>query len=130
MRLSKWTEYGIILLQRMVIGATYNEDGEMLPASARKLAIAESLPVDFSEQVMLKLRTAGIVRSLRGAKGGYLFAIAPGALAMSAIFNAFEPDTFTVDADTDFRVRPMLANFRTAMFAHLDSVTLADTLAK
>lgn len=41
------------------------------PVQAREIASAEGIPEQFLEQVLAALRRAGVVRSIRGAGGGY-----------------------------------------------------------
>jgi Rrf2 family protein len=127
MRVTKWTEYGIVLLQRLALIPPNPESGVPDQANVRSLAEVAGVPQDFAEQIMLKLRAAGIVDSKRGRLGGYVLNVAPSMLSMSTVFNAFEPDTFTVDADTDARIRPVLVKLQTAIYACLDGLTLANT---
>ena len=127
MRVTKWTEYGIVLLQRLALIPPNAETGVPDPANVRTLAEPAGIPVDFAEQIMLKLRAANIVGSKRGRLGGYVLNVAPSMLAMSTIFNAFEPDTFTVDAETDARIRPVMVKLQAAIYACLDGLTLAST---
>ncbi len=44
------------------------------PLTADKLAGAQSLPVKFLENILVDLRRGGLVRSQRGAEGGYRLA--------------------------------------------------------
>ena len=127
MRVTKWTEYGIILLQRLALIPANPKTGNPDPANVRALSEPAGIPLDFAEQIMLKLRAANIVESKRGRLGGYVLNVAPANLAMSTIFNAFEPDTFTVDAETDARIRPVMAKLQVAIYDALGSMTLANT---
>ena len=52
--------------------------------SRRDLAAAEQRPADYVEQILLRLRRAGIVRSTRGAHGGYQLALEPSAISIRA----------------------------------------------
>jgi len=79
MRVTTWTEYSLIIslhLARRGRGA-----GE--PVAARELADSERLPADYVEQILLRLRRAGLVESVRGAKGGYYLARDPSAISVS-----------------------------------------------
>lgn len=44
------------------------------PVTADRLAEAQSLPVKFLENILVDLRRSGLVRSQRGAEGGYRLA--------------------------------------------------------
>ena len=65
MRVTTWAEYGLIVSLHLA------KDGGETPTPARDLAERECLPADYVEQILLKLRRAGLVQSVRGAKGGY-----------------------------------------------------------
>ena len=68
MRITTHAEYGLICALHL---ARRSADG---PVTGRDIAAAERLPGDYVEQIMLKLRRAEIVRSTRGAHGGYQLA--------------------------------------------------------
>src|SRR5215217_4549008 len=65
MRITTQAEYGLICALHL---ARRMSDG---PVTGREIATRERLPADYVEQIMLKLRRAGIVTSTRGAHGGY-----------------------------------------------------------
>ena len=44
---------------------------EHAPIQAREIATRQNIPEQFLEQVLATLRRAGIIRSIRGASGGY-----------------------------------------------------------
>lgn len=61
-------EYGLMAVMRLAMSA----EGETV--QAREIARIEGIPEQFLEQVLAALRRAGIVRSIRGASGGYVLA--------------------------------------------------------
>ena len=65
MRITTWAEYGVICSLHL---ARRPDEG---PITGRDIAAREKLPGDYVEQILLRLRRAGIVQSTRGAKGGY-----------------------------------------------------------
>ena len=73
MRVTTWTEYSLIISIHL---ARRSRTGSG-PLAARELADAERLPADYVEQILLRLRRAGLVESVRGARGGYLLAKEP-----------------------------------------------------
>lgn len=96
MRVTTWTEYSLIIslhLARRGRGA-----GE--PVAARELADSERLPADYVEQILLRLRRAGLVESVRGAKGGYYLARDPSAISVRDVMTASEHQTFEVNCET------------------------------
>ena len=96
MRVTTWTEYSLIislhLARRGRAGAA--------PVAARELADLERLPADYVEQILLRLRRAGLVESVRGAQGGYLLAKDPSAISVRDVMSASEHQTFEVNCET------------------------------
>src|SRR5512145_1016252 len=93
MRVTTWTEYSLIIslhLARRSGPATE-------PIAARELADAERLPADYVEQILLRLRRASLVESVRGAKGGYYLARDPSSISVRDVMNASEHQTFEVN---------------------------------
>ena len=68
--------------------------------AAREIAEQERLPGDYVEQILLRLRRAGLVESVRGAKGGYFLAKEPVAISMRDIMTASEHQTFEMNCAT------------------------------
>jgi Rrf2 family protein len=87
-RITTWAEYGLICALHL---ARRVDDG---PVTGREIAATEKLPQDYVEQIMLRLRRAGIVRSTRGARGGYVLADSPSAVSVRAVIAASELATF------------------------------------
>lgn len=125
MFVTTWAKYGVIVCKALARNFDANK-----PMPSRAISEAENLPADYTEQILLRLRRAGVVNSLRGAKGGYMLAKSPAEISLLSIFSAFEPDNFTVPSDTDARVVPVMARLQTTVCAALAAVTLADALAE
>lgn len=85
LRLSKLTDYGIVVLARM--GEAEAEDG---PQSAPGLALRTALPEPTVAKVLKILSQAGLAEGLRGARGGYRLARPLGAIPLSEVIVAFE----------------------------------------
>src|SRR5438105_15466455 len=93
MRVTTWAEYGLIVSIHL---AKHAGKG---PVAARELSEQERLPHDYVEQIMLRLRRAGVVESVRGARGGYLLAREPRAVSVKDGIAASEHVTFEVKCD-------------------------------
>lgn len=93
MRVTTWTEYSLII----VISLARRARAGGGPVAARELAEAERLPADYIEQILLRLRRAGLVESVRGARGGYLLARNPTAISVRDVMTASEHQTFEVN---------------------------------
>ena len=55
------------------------------PVKAEQIAEAQSIPLNFLENILSELRRAGIVESRRGAAGGYLLARAPEEISLADV---------------------------------------------
>ena len=56
--------------------------GDAAPVPIGELARRRDIPVQFLEQLFAVLRRAGLLRSQRGIKGGYLFAREPASITV------------------------------------------------
>ncbi|HWH04547.1 MAG TPA: Rrf2 family transcriptional regulator [Gemmatimonadales bacterium] len=132
MRVTTWAEYGLIVSLSL---ARRVGDG---PVAARELAEAERLPHDYVEQILLRLRRAGLVESVRGAKGGYLLARDPHDVSVKDVMEASEHVTFEVNCDhhqvdahrcspdAACSIRPVWRMLERRINDFLSGVTLAD----
>ena len=77
--MSQKCEYGL----RILLELTGRQgDG---PVSVSEIAILQAIPHRFLELIIKELREAGIVRSHRGARGGYILACDPRDLTVGRI---------------------------------------------
>lgn len=67
----------------------------------KEIATNANIPQNYLEQLLGKLRRAGIVKSIRGAKGGYKLARDPKEIKVLDILIALEDDLKIVDAKID-----------------------------
>jgi Rrf2 family protein len=95
MRVTTWTEYSLIISIHL---ARRGQAG-LGPIAARELAELERLPGDYVEQILLRLRRAGLVESVRGAKGGYFLARGPAEISVRDVMTASEHQTFEMNCD-------------------------------
>src|SRR5690606_10357732 len=63
--LTKKSKYGIKAL--IYLGKKYGDQ----PVQFMRIATEEQIPKKFLEQILLELRNAGLLYSIKGAKGGY-----------------------------------------------------------
>lgn len=64
------------------------------PVTGRDIARSERLPADYVEQILLRLRRRGIVRSTRGAHGGYELGRPAAEISIRDVIEASETTTF------------------------------------
>ncbi len=88
MRITTLAEYGVICALHLARRASQE------PVTGRDIAARERLPVDYVEQILLRLRRAGLVQSTRGARGGYALARPPGDISVRDVIAASELTTF------------------------------------
>ncbi len=60
------------------------------PVKAERIATAQGIPLNFLENILGELRHAGIVRSHRGAEGGFRLARPAGEVTVADIIRAVE----------------------------------------
>ena len=113
------------------------------PASLAEIALAEDLPRAYLEQLVMSLRDAGLVRSTRGARGGYELARDPAAIKMSEVLRALEgpiapmvcasedPEHATAcDRTARCTVNVLWVRIRDAIAVTLEGMTLADLVPR
>jgi Rrf2 family protein len=61
-----------------------------VPFKGEALATAQRIPLNFLENILRELRRAGIVRTQRGADGGYLLALPPSEVTVADVIRAVE----------------------------------------
>lgn len=60
------------------------------PYTATSIAEEQNIPEKYLVHILLQLKRAGIVRSIRGAQGGYLLAQLPAAISLLDVVTAVE----------------------------------------
>jgi bifunctional enzyme CysN/CysC len=90
MRISAKADYAV----RAAIELAAAPDQKPLPAE--RIATAQAIPLTFLEIILGELRTAGVVRSQRGAEGGFRLARSAHQLTIADIIRAVEGPLATV----------------------------------
>ncbi|MBA3890638.1 MAG: Rrf2 family transcriptional regulator [Gemmatimonadaceae bacterium] len=134
MRITTLAEYGVICALHL---ARRCDEG---PITGRVIAAQERLPVDYVEQILLRLRRASIVRSTRGARGGYSLARAPEDVSLRDVIAASELTTFDLHCTThpvaeercsashNCSIRPVWMLLQQKIDDVLESVKLSDLM--
>ena len=134
MRITTLAEYGVIcalhLARRLGEG----------PVTGRDIPARERLPVDYVEQILLRLRRAGLVKSTRGAHGGYALAHRAEEISVRDVIAASELQTFDLHCVTHpveeercsashaCSIRPVWVLLQQKIDSVLDGVHLSDLL--
>jgi Rrf2 family protein len=105
------------------------------PVKAEQIAEAQSIPLNFLENILAELRRAGIVESRRGAAGGYLLARPPEEVSLADVIRAVEgplanvrgmsPDLLEYEGSAE-KLRDVWVALRSSVRSVLEQVTLAD----
>ncbi|MBV9312065.1 MAG: Rrf2 family transcriptional regulator [Solirubrobacterales bacterium] len=66
------------------------------PVPAERVATTQGIPLNFLENILGELRTAGVVRSYRGAEDGYRLVKPPQQITVADIIRAVEGPLATV----------------------------------
>src|SRR2546428_2163742 len=75
--------------------------GKDRPTSVKEIAERTSLPQPYLEQILLSVKGAGLVRSKRGAGGGYVLARGPDAITPADIIAAVESPQLPMQEQPD-----------------------------
>lgn len=62
--------------------------GDQAPVSVQTIARRQEIPPPYLEKLLMELRRAGLVQSVRGARGGYQLARDPSEIFLGQIFRA------------------------------------------
>src|SRR5690348_13639944 len=130
----KISQKGLYALQAMMMLARHYNQGAI---RIRDIAYEEELPEKFLELILLELKNARIVESVRGAKGGYQLRRAPSEIVLSDVirlidgplapFADAEQLRELIDRDAGHRaLYQVFLDVRDAAAKILDSTSLAD----
>ncbi len=132
----KISQKGLYALQAMMMLARHYNQGAI---RIRDIAYEEVLPEKFLELILLELKNARIVESVRGAKGGYQLRRPPAEIHLSEIirlidgplapFADAEQLRTLIDRDLEHRaLYQIFLDVRNAAAKILEHTTLADIM--
>jgi Rrf2 family protein len=90
MRISAKADYAVRAM--VELAATVEEK----PIKAERIATAQDIPLNFLENILGELRHAGLVRSHRGAEGGFRLARNPSEISVADVIRAVDGPLATV----------------------------------
>jgi len=133
----KISQKGLYALQAMMMLARHHHQGAI---KIREIAYEEDLPEKFLELILLELKNARMVESVRGAKGGYQLRRDPEDIHLSEImrlidgplapFGDAEQLRVLIDRDLPHRaLYQVFLDVRDAAAHILENTTLADLIA-
>ncbi|WP_339061249.1 Rrf2 family transcriptional regulator [Tepidibacillus marianensis] len=133
MKLSSRGHYGL----RAMVYLAKPKNNQPIPL--RQIASDESIPEAFLEQIFVDLRKAGLVRSVRGPKGGYRLADSPDKIVVGNIVRVLEGSVNIVDCmedsdgnccdkNEDCSTKIVWEKLRDTMATVLDGIHLSDLI--
>jgi Rrf2 family protein len=128
MRVSAKTDYAV----RACVELAASPDG---PVKGEQLAEAQDIPLQFLEHILLDLKRAGIVRTRRGARGGYWLARPAAEVNLAEVIRSVEgpiahvqsapPESISYRGSAEGLQEVWIA-VRASLREVLENVTLAD----
>lgn len=133
MKLSTRVRYGV----RAMIDLELNEHDS--PVLVQAIAERQEISRKYLDNLLTALKAAGLVRSVRGARGGYKLAKHAQAITLRDISVALEGDPALTDCTLDATIcsrvdtcptRDVWKEMTESLEAHLQKTTLADIARK
>jgi len=132
MRLTTKGRYGVRAVLNL---ATQNGSR---PISISQISKEEQLSPEFLEQIFFKLKKAGVIRSVRGPKGGFVLNWKPSEVTIKAILDAvgesIQPTPCTngtgspCPREEECVLAPVWNEFHELIAKHLDGISLQDII--
>ncbi|MDD5019886.1 MAG: Rrf2 family transcriptional regulator [Candidatus Omnitrophica bacterium] len=136
MRITTQGDYALKCILRIAA------DGPQGPVSISRIVDKEGLPLDYLEQLLLKLRRSRLIKSVRGARGGYLLNVPVASITVAHVLRAAEGEIFELICDRkkkdgkkckgseDCVLKDVWKNLKNKIETYLGSVKLKDLLKK
>jgi len=135
MRVTAMQEYGL----RCMVQLAAHKKPE--PLAVREIARREKLTPVYVEKILVNLRRAGLVKSLRGVNGGYIMAKPIGDVSVAAVLSAlgqvdlgsnlcnrFTGDSAACVHSGDCGIRPIWGLLTRYIYGFLEQVSLEQLL--
>jgi len=131
MKISTRGRYGTRMMLDL---AAHHDQG---PTPLREIAKRQDLSVKYLEQLIIPLKAAGYIRSVRGARGGYTLARKPDKINVGQIIKVLEGGLSLVDCVEDPKIcerekncptRDIWLRMSERLMEELSSLTLRDVL--
>ncbi len=131
MKLSTRSRYGTRMLVDL---AQHYDEG---PVQAGEIAKRQDISVKYLEQLIIPLKAANFIKSVRGPKGGHLLAQSPDDITIGQIVEVLEgridlsgcvEDADVCERSADCLTRGIWESATKVMYDKLNSITLSDVI--
>ena len=133
MKLSTKIRYGARAM--LELACHYGEG----PIELKEIAKSQDISIKYLEQVIIPLRTSGLVKSARGSKGGYSLAKHPSEICLFDVVETLEGPLYLVDCIKDSKLckrsmscvtRDIWSEVSEALHRILKSITLGEMVRR
>lgn len=136
MRITQWGEYGVHCLVFMAIREAAGDQS----VTAAEFAEDQGIALDYTQQILQRLRRGGLIQSIRGPQGGYKLARKATEITLKEVLIAAEGATFEVIcevkpvnhercvAGAPCAVRPLWYALQQHVDTFLNGITLQDVV--
>lgn len=135
MRITTQGDYALKCLLRIA------QEGETGPVPISRIVAREGLPLDYLEQLLLKLKRSRLIKSVRGMKGGYLLNLSTKEINVLRVLQAVGGEVFemicgrnrkrgkTCKSPNDCVLKGVWGHLKKSIEGYLESVTLEQLLS-
>jgi Rrf2 family transcriptional regulator, cysteine metabolism repressor len=95
MKISTKGRYGL----RSIVDLAVNSAGDHVPLNS--IAERQNVSENYLEQVFSTLRKAGLVKSIKGAQGGYILSKRMSSITVGDVLRALEGDLSVIDGTSE-----------------------------
>lgn len=120
MRISAKTRYALRILLDIAC------HGKNDPRTIRSIAASQEISEKFASPLVVTLRRAGLLKSLRGVNGGLLLAKQPEFISLLDVVNAMDGEIFLLDCLKTSNACPRKERCMTARFWNDINETIRD----
>ncbi|MDX5359959.1 MAG: Rrf2 family transcriptional regulator [Alphaproteobacteria bacterium] len=129
MRLSRKTLHAI----EAVVDVAYNARPE--PVQSKEITRRQGIPQRYLEQVMQQLVHAGILKGVRGPRGGYTLARERRRITVGEVVRVVQADEVEEAGGSESQlatavIQPLVEEVEAEVMARLDGVTIEDLVAR
>lgn len=126
MKITARVEYAVLALFELALGSADRQ------IQAREISTRQRIPLRFLEQILIQLKKAALVKSVRGASGGYLLGRPASAITLKDVVEAVEGELTLLDPhlSSDSMVYLVWQDVERDFLEKLSSITVQDLVRR